>query len=118
VARRPPREFLYGDVAERAIRLAAERYDGADPVNLGSGEEISIRELAETIARIVGFVGELVWDDSKPDGQPRRRLDVSRAEESFGFRAEVPLDDGLRRTGEWFLEHSDDAAAKPSEAAR
>ena len=92
------REFLYaGDCAE-AIVLAAERYDGADPVNLGSGEEISIHDLATTIAELVGYEGELAWDPTKPDGQPRRRLDTSRAKELFGFEAEVGFREGLRRT--------------------
>ena len=89
-------------VAE-GIVLAAERYDGAEPVNLGSGMEISIRELAELIARIVGFDGRLVFDVSKPDGQPRRALDVSRAEQWFGFRARTPFEAGLRQTIAWYL---------------
>jgi GDP-L-fucose synthase len=88
-----------------------EGYDGPDPVNLGSGEEISIRELADKIARVVGFDGALVWDDSKPDGQPRRRLDVSRAEREFGFRAEVFLDEGLERTVAWYLQRRGDPAS-------
>ena len=109
---RPTREFLYVDDAARAIRLAVEGYDGPDPVNLGSGEEISIRELADKIARVVGYDGELVWDDSKPDGQPRRRLDVSRAEREFGFRAEVFLDEGLERTVAWYLQGRGDPATR------
>ncbi|MEX2274166.1 MAG: GDP-L-fucose synthase [Actinomycetota bacterium] len=100
----PTREFLFVDDAARAIRLATESYERADPVNLGSGEEISIRDLAEKVAKLVGYQGEIAWDNSKPDGQPRRRLDISRAEQSFGFRAEVGLDDGLRRTVEWYGE--------------
>ncbi|MEX0753624.1 MAG: GDP-L-fucose synthase [Actinomycetota bacterium] len=100
----PTREFLFVDDAARAIRLATERYEGPDPVNLGSGEEISIEDLAGKIARLVGYEGEIVWDASKPDGQPRRRLDTSRAEAEFGFRAETELDEGLRRTVDWYLE--------------
>src|SRR6266511_2618164 len=102
----PTREFLYVDDAARGIMLATERYDGAEPVNLGSGQEISIRGLATKIAELVGYEGRLVWDSSKPDGQPRRRLDVSRAEREFGFRAEVGLDEGLRRTVDWYRTHA------------
>jgi GDP-L-fucose synthase len=82
--------------------LAAERYDGDQPVNLGSGMEISIRDLVETIARLTGFKGDIVWDTSKPNGQPRRQLDVSRAEQYFGFRATTSFEDGLRRTIAWY----------------
>jgi GDP-L-fucose synthase len=96
------REFLYVDDAAEGIVLAAEGYDGREPVNLGSGMEISIRELAELIARETGFTGEIVWDTSKPDGQPRRALDVKRAEELFGFRARVDFTGGLRKTIEWY----------------
>jgi GDP-L-fucose synthase len=96
------REFLYVDDAAEGIVLAAERYDGAEPVNLGSGMEISIKELAELIARETGYGGRLVWDSSKPDGQPRRALDVKRAEELFGFRARVDFVEGLRRTIRWY----------------
>ena len=85
--------------------LAAERYDGAEPVNLGTGVETSIRELAETIADVTGFEGEIVWDTSMPNGQPRRSLDASRAEELFGFRARTPLRDGLERTVAWYRAH-------------
>ena len=102
----PTREFLYVDDAARGIMLATERYDGAEPVNLGSGQEISIRDLATKIAELVGYEGRLVWDSSKPDGQPRRRLDVSRAEREFGFRAEIGLDEGLRRTVDWYRTHA------------
>jgi GDP-L-fucose synthase len=101
----PTREFLYVDDAARALLLMAERYDSSDPVNIGTGQETSIRALAETIAAAAGFEGELVWDTSRPDGQPRRALDVSRAEREFGFRAEVPLDEGIRRTVEYYREH-------------
>ncbi|HWS53846.1 MAG TPA: GDP-L-fucose synthase [Pyrinomonadaceae bacterium] len=96
------REFLYVDDAAEGIVLAAEHYGGREPVNLGAGREISIRELAELIARETGFGGELVWDTSKPDGQPRRALDVTRAAELFGFRARTDFLDGLRRTVEWY----------------
>ena len=101
----PTREFLHVEDAAEAIALATERYDGSEPVNLGSGEEISIRELAELIAAEVGFRGEIVWDTTQPNGQPRRRLDVSRAERLFGFRAKHPFRDGLRQTVDWFVEH-------------
>src|SRR5574341_1314138 len=94
----PTREFLYVDDAADGILLAAERYDKPEPVNLGSGMEISIKDLTHTIARHVGFTGEIRWDASKPNGQPRRRLDVSRAEREFGFRASVGFDEGLRRS--------------------
>ena len=97
------REFLYVEDCARATLLAAERYDGADPVNVGTGEEITIRDLAVLIAEIVGFEGRLTTDPSKPDGQPRRCLDTSRAAERFGFRAEVSLQEGLRRTVDWYL---------------
>ncbi len=98
----PTREFLYVEDAAEGILLAAERYDGSEPVNLGSGNEIRIRDLAETIARLTGFEGELVWDTSKPNGQPRRALDVSRAEQYFGFRAKTAFEEGLRRTVDWY----------------
>jgi nucleoside-diphosphate-sugar epimerase len=98
----PTREFLYVEDAAEGIWLAAQRYDGADPVNLGSGDEITIRELAELVAEVTGFEGEIVWDTSRPNGQPRRHLDVSRAEERFGFRARTPLRAGLERTVAWY----------------
>jgi GDP-L-fucose synthase len=96
------REFLYVEDAARGIVLAAERYDGRDPVNLGVGSEITIRDLTELIARLTGFTGEIRWDPSKPDGQPRRALDTTRARERFGFIARTTFDDGLRRTIEWY----------------
>jgi len=96
------REFLYVADAARALLLAAERLDSSEPVNIGTGKETTIRELAETIKRLTGFAGEIAWDPSKPDGQPTRRLDVSRARELLGFEAEVELEEGLRRTVESF----------------
>jgi GDP-L-fucose synthase len=102
----PTREFLFVDDCAEGFLLAAERYDGADPVNLGTGVETSIRELAETIADLTGFDGEIVWDTSMPNGQPRRQLDATRAEELFGFRARTVLRDGLERTVVWYREHS------------
>jgi GDP-L-fucose synthase len=108
----PTREFLYVEDAAEAIWLATERYDGPEPVNLGSSYEISIKELTETIARTVGFEGEIVWDTSMPNGQPRRQLDASRAEELFGFRARTPLREGIERTVAWYR------SAAPAHAAR
>ena len=98
----PTREFLYVDDCVKGLVLAAERYDGSEPVNLGTGVETSIRETAELVAELVGFEGEIVWDRSMPNGQPRRRLDASRAAELFGFRAEVPLREGIARTVAWY----------------
>jgi GDP-L-fucose synthase len=98
----PTREFFYVQDAARGIVLATERYNGAEPVNLGSGMEISIKDLVHLIAKLSGYHGEIVWDTSKPNGQPRRRLDTSRAEQYFGFRAEMPFDEGLRRTIDWY----------------
>jgi GDP-L-fucose synthase len=96
------REFLYVDDAARGIVLAAERYDGRDPVNLGVGSEITIKELTHLIVRLTGFKGEIRWDPSKPDGQPRRALDTSRAREGFGFVAGTSFEVGLRNTVEWY----------------
>jgi len=98
------REFLYVEDCAEGILLAAERYDGSDPVNLGAGFEISIRELAEKIAGHCGFKGRLRWDSSKPDGQPRRCLDTSRAESAFGFKAKTGFDQGLAETVRWYRE--------------
>ena len=98
----PTREFLYVEDAAEGVVLAAERYDGSDPVNLGSASEISILDLTTRIARLTGFAGRLTWDASKPNGQPRRKLDTSRAEELFGFTASVPLRDGIARTVAWY----------------
>ena len=96
------REFLYVDDAAEGIWLAAQHYEGTEPVNFGTGEEISIRELAELVAELTGFEGGIVWDTSKPNGQPRRQLDVSRAEELFGFRARTSLREGIARTVAWY----------------
>ncbi|MDQ3987075.1 MAG: GDP-L-fucose synthase [Actinomycetota bacterium] len=103
------REFLYVDDAAEGIVLATERYDSPEPVNLGSGKEVPIKELAEFIASKVGFEGRLRWDSSKPDGQPRRRVDHSRAERTFGFRPAVSLEEGLERTITWYLSHRAEA---------
>lgn len=97
----PTREFLYVEDCAEAIVLAAAQYEGADPVNIGSGQEISIRHLAELIAELTGFQGRIVWDTTKPNGQPRRLLDTSRARQ-FGFRAKTELREGLQRTVAWY----------------
>jgi len=102
----PTREFLYVDDAADGILLAAEKYNSSLPVNLGSGQEISILDLATTIAALVGYTGKLVWDRTKPNGQPRRKLDVSRAQSNFGFRARVDFEDGLKRTVDWYVQNS------------
>lgn len=96
------REFLYADDCARAILLAAEHYNSSEPVNIGTGFEISIADLAQLIARLAGFTGEFIWDSSKPDGQPRRCLETSRAREAFGFSAEVPFEEGLKNTIDWY----------------
>jgi GDP-L-fucose synthase len=106
------REFLYVDDAAEGIVAAAERYDGEDPVNLGTDEERPIRDLVHLIAQLVGFTGEIRWDSSKPDGQPRRRVDPSRARERFGFEAKVRFEDGLRRTIDWYRANRDAAEAR------
>jgi GDP-L-fucose synthase len=112
----PTREFLYAADAAEGILLAAERYDSSDPVNLGSGHEISIKDLASLITELTGFEGKLVWDTSKPNGQPRRGLDVSKAKASFGFEAQMPFEAGLRKTIDWYRENRDrlDAGAASS----
>jgi GDP-L-fucose synthase len=107
----PTREFLYVEDAAEGILLAAERYNRSDPVNLGSGQEISIKRLTETIARLTGFTGEIEWDTSKPNGQPRRALNTDRARETFGFQASTDFEEGLRRTIEWYVGHQPDADA-------
>jgi GDP-L-fucose synthase len=101
----PTREFLYVEDAASAIVAATERYNGPEPVNLGSGYEISIKDLAELIVRLTGFKGKLIWQTDKPNGQPRRGLDVSRAKEYFGWQSQVPFEEGMRRTIEWFKEN-------------
>ncbi|NSW53346.1 MAG: GDP-L-fucose synthase [Anaerolineae bacterium] len=101
----PTREFLYVDDAAEGIVMASEHYNGSEPVNLGSGQEISIKDLTETIAAVTGYTGRLVWDTSKPNGQPRRCLDVTRAKEWFGFEAQMPFEEGLKRTVAWYREH-------------
>ncbi len=98
----PTREFLYVEDAAEGILLAAEHYNASDPVNLGAGFEVSIRELVDRITALTGFKGSVTWDTSKPDGQPRRRVDTSKAEKLFGFRAMTSLDDGLRKTIDWY----------------
>ena len=104
----PTREFLYVEDAAEGILLATERYNGAEPINLGSGEEISIRELAQMIAQEVGYTGRFMWDTTQPNGQPRRCLDVTSAKEFFGFQASHPLRAGIRNTVGWFLSHRGD----------
>jgi GDP-L-fucose synthase len=103
----PTREFLYVEDAAEGLVLASERYNGPEPFNLGSGQEIPIKDLAGLIARLTGFQGKIVWDTSKPNGQPRRALDTSRAEQFFGFRARTNFEEGLRRTIEWYQEQRD-----------
>jgi len=100
------REFVHADDAAEGIVLATERYNDSAPVNIGAGAEIRIKDLAELIALLTGFSGKIVWDSTKPDGQPRRMLDVSRAEHTFGFRARVPFEQGLRETIEWYVNRS------------
>jgi GDP-L-fucose synthase len=105
------REFLYVDDAAEAIALASARYDGAEPVNLGAGREITIKELVTLLSRLIGFKGQIVWDTSKPNGQPRRYLDVRRAQAAFGFRAHTDFEEGLRRTVQWW-----DSVGEPQSA--
>lgn len=104
------REFFYIEDAAEGVVLATERYDGGEPVNLGAGFEITIRELVTKICELMGFHGEIRWDASKPDGQPRRMLDVTRAERLFGFRAQTSFEEGLRKTIEWY--HTQRAASR------
>jgi GDP-L-fucose synthase len=101
----PTREFLYAEDAADGVILATEHYDSAEPVNLGSGEELPIATLADIIARKTGYEGRVIWDPTRPNGQPRRGLDVTRAAERFGFRAKTKLDEGLGKTIDWFLGH-------------
>ncbi len=98
----PTREFLYVEDAAEGILMAAESYDGPEPVNLGSGKEISIKDLVEIIVKMTGFTGKITWDTSKPNGQPRRALDTGRAERLFGFKAQTSFLDGLQATIDWY----------------
>jgi GDP-L-fucose synthase len=98
----PTREFLYVEDAVEGLVLAGERYDGPEPVNLGTGAEISIRDLAQLVAEVTGFEGRITWDTSMPNGQPRRGLDTTRARELFGWEARTPLREGLERTVSWY----------------
>lgn len=112
------REYLFVEDAAEAIVLAAEHHDGVDgevePINLGTNREVTIRETVELIASMVGYEGELVWDPTKPDGQPRRRVDPSRAEQLLGWRATMPFEDGLRTTIDWYLAHREEAERAPT----
>jgi GDP-L-fucose synthase len=99
----PTREFIYVEDAAEGILLASEKYNKPDPVNLGTGFEISVKDLAGLIAKLTGFKGKIVWDTTKPDGQPRRMLEVSKAEKEFGFRAKTDLEEGLKKTVEWYI---------------
>jgi GDP-L-fucose synthase len=112
------REFLYVDDAARALLLAGEHLQTSDPVNIGTGIETRIRDLADMIGRFTGYEGEIVWDASKPDGQPTRCLDVSRARELMGFEAQVSLEEGLRNTVEWFRESSGEGTTVGSSAGQ
>ncbi len=107
------REFLHAEDCAEGIVLASERYNSSEPVNLGSGFEISIRDLARKIADLTGFSGEITWDETQPDGQPRRCLDVSRAAREFGFRARIGFDEGLRQTIDWYRESRSRHAPRP-----
>ncbi len=109
----PTREFLYVADCAEAICLACEHYDSAAPVNLGSGEEISIRQLATLVARETGFEGEIAWDRDQPNGQPRRCIDVTRARDAFGFTARTPFATGLRETVRWYVDHSRSERQRP-----
>jgi len=112
------REFLYVEDCARAIALALELYDDPEPVNIATSNEIKIKDLVELIRMTVGYEGEIVWDTSRPDGQPKRRLDTSRARQRFGFEAQVPLEEGIRRTVEWFEENQTVARGVNSDAER
>ena len=99
---KPSREFIYAEDAAEAILMATEKYDKRDPVNIGAGFEITIKDLVDLIVKLTGFKGKVVWDTSKPDGQPRRRLDTSKAEKEFGFKAKTNFNEGLKKTVEWY----------------
>jgi GDP-L-fucose synthase len=111
---RASREYLYVDDAADAIVIAAECHEGTEPINLGTDHEVTIRETVETIARLVGFEGELRWDPSKPDGQPRRRVDASRALDLLGWKAQMPFEDGLRETIAWYRANRTEAERPPT----
>ncbi len=99
------REFLFAEDCAKGILLAAERYDSPEPINLGTGNEILIRDLAELIRKLIGYKGEILWDHSKPDGQPKRRLDTSHAWQNFGFKAQTTLEEGLKKTADWYAKN-------------
>jgi len=109
------REFIYVADAAEGILLATEHYNGPEPVNIGAGFEITIKELAEKIVELTGFTGEIRWDSSKPDGQPRRRLDVSKANKYFGFEAKTPFDEGLKATIDWYRKHKNEYRTRNDE---
>jgi GDP-L-fucose synthase len=109
---KPTREFIYVEDAAEGIVLAAEKYNKNAPINIGSGFDISIKNLADLIARLTGFKGRVIWDISKPDGQPKRRLDTSKAKAEFGFVAKTRLEEGLRKTIEWYLRHENGQEVK------
>jgi GDP-L-fucose synthase len=111
---RASREYLYVEDAAAAILLAAEHHVGTEPINIGNDREVTIRETVETLARLVGFGGELVWDPTKPDGQPRRRVSVARAEELLGWRAQMDFEEGLQRTLDWYLANRAEAEREPT----
>jgi len=111
---RASREYLYVEDAAAAIVLAAEHHVGTEPINIGNDREVTIRETVETLARLVGFDGELVWDPTKPDGQPRRRVSVSRAEDLLGWRAQMDFEEGLQRTLDWYLANRAEAEREPT----
>jgi len=100
---KPTREFLYVEDAAEGILLAAEKYNKPDPVNLGAGFEMSIKDLVDLIVKLTGFRGKIIWDSTKPDGQPRRMLDVTKAEKEFGFKAKTRFEQGLKKTIEWYI---------------
>ncbi|MBA7472463.1 GDP-L-fucose synthase [subsurface metagenome] len=109
------REFIYVADAAEGILLATEHYNGPEPVNIGAGFEITIKELAEKIVELTGFSGEIRWDNSRPDGQPRRRLDVSKANKYFGFKAKTPFDEGLKATIDWYRKHKNEYRTRNDE---
>ena len=102
---KPTREFLYVEDCAEAIILATEKYNKSEPVNIGARSEISIKELVESIVKLAGFKGKIIWDKSRPDGQPRRCLDTSKAGKEFGFKAKMPFEEGLRKTIEWYKKY-------------